>query len=327
MARIKELDRLSVIDEHLAHWALANDVEDPILLILGYGRQHLFGQRQQYHTLQETIAQLEADLIAAMAQRDAIFGIGPEDSAGAWFRVKQFKALMIARLGPRHVLSRTVPNLGRVGAQLYPDILGRFIDHWTRVNAALGAAPLTLGTFTLANLETMRDNLAAKITEIDSINATLRVRRQEREQLFGDETEEFREETSIIARLFLYHATIEAMFPGQPLADSLPEIFPAGIPSTPLPTFRFNWLVLPNGDLKVWYEPSDPELDDAAVLFLKEGAMELTSPVTSTTPGSVQVHTFQDVTVVDDLDELELRDTDSLTIARGTRDTSLPQPA
>ncbi len=327
MARIRELDRLSIIDEHLAHWALANAVQ-AILLIAGYGRQQLVVQRNLYHALQGTIATLEADLIAAINQRDGIFGFGPEDPNGIWARLRQFKTLVIARLGPRHVLSRTVPNLGRMTPQLYLDLLGRFIDHWTRVNAALGATPLTLGTFAVADLETMRDNLADKIAEVNSINATLRVKRQEREQLFGDEKEELREETSIIARLVLYHAMIEATFPGQPLADSLPEIFPSSsTSSTPLPTFRFNWRVLPNGDLKVWYELPAPELDNAVVLYLKEGAMELTSPVTSTTPGSVQVHTFQDVTVVDELDELELRDIDSLTIATGDRDTSLVEPA
>ena len=49
--------------------------------------------------------------------------------------------------------------------------------------------------------------------------------------------------------------------------------------------------------------------------------------VTSSSPGTTSVHLFTDVTVVDELDELELRDADSLTIARGTRDATLAEPA
>lgn len=325
MARIRELDRLSIVDEHLGHWSLVDAVA-PLLLVAGYGRPQLLAQREQYHGLQESIAALEADFVVAISERDALFGIGPDDGSGAWARIKQFKTMVVARLGARHVLSRTVPNLGRITPQFYLDILHRFTDHWGRVNAALGAAPLTLGTFALADLQTLHDGLMAKISEIDTITATLRVRRQEREQLYGDETEDLREETSIIARLSLYHALIEATFLNQPLADSLPDIFPAGSSPT-LPTFAFNWTAQPEGILKLWYSPPSPALTNAVVLFLKEGVVEQTSPVTSSSPGSTSVHTFTDVTVVDELDELELRDTDSLTIARGTRDPSLAEPA
>ena len=327
MARIRELDRLSIMDEHLGHWSQADLAGAAvILLVLGYGRPQLQAQRDEYHTLQTLIGTMEGSLTVAIGQRDGLFGTGPEDSVGGWSRLKQFKTLVVARLGARHVLSRTVPNLGRVGPGLYLDILHRYIDHWTRGNAALGATPLTLGTFTLANLQTLHDDLMAAISQIDTLTAMLRIRRQEREQLFGDETEAFRDESSILARLFLYHAIIESMFPSQPLANSLPGIFPASS-STTLPTFGFNFIVLPDGTLKVWHDPPTPALVNAVVLFLKEGVMELTSTVTSTTPGGIQVHTFDDVTVVDELDELELRDADGLTIARGTRDTSLAEPA
>ena len=61
-------------------------------------------------------------------------------------------------------------------------------------------------------------------------------------------------------------------------------------------------------------------------MFLKEGVIEITQPVTSTTHGSVQTHIFNGVTLVGDLDEFELRNGDGATIARGVRDTSLPEP-
>lgn len=326
MARIPELDRLAIVDEHLGHYTQADAAPGgPILIVIGYGRPQLVIQRDQYHTLQELILQLESDLEVAIGDRDGLFGIGPDDDDGAWFRFKQYKALVQARLGARHVLSRTVPNLGRITPQNYLDILHRFIDHWERVNIALAPNPLTLGTFTLALLQTLHTNLMAKIAEIDTIQATLRVRRQEREQLFGDETEEMREETSIIARLTLYHAVIEATFPNQPLADSLPDIFPAGSP-TSLPTFAFNWVAQAGNVVKLWYNPPSPALTDAVLVFLKEGATELTSAVTSTTPGSTPVHNFSGVTVIGELDELELRNGSGLTIAEGSRNTGLAEP-
>lgn len=325
MARIRELDRLSVVDEHLGHWSLTDAVA-PLVIAPGYGRPQLQAQRDAYHDLQELIAQLETDVSIGITARDSLFGLGPDDQGGVWLRLRQFKTMVVARLGTRHVLSRTVPNLGRITPQLYLDVVHRFIDHWERVNAALGASPLTLGSYALADLETRHDELSAKITEIDSKTAALRVHRQEREQLFGDETEELREETSIIARLSLYHAIIEVTFPGQPLADSLPAIFPASSSPT-LPTFAYNWIAQPDGSVKLWYSAPTPALSEAVVVYLKEGVVEQTSAVTSTAPGSIPVHTFTDVTIVDEIDELELRNADSLTIARGTRDTALPEPA
>src|SRR3972149_2166451 len=98
MARIPELDRLEIIDEHLGHWLLA-DAGGAILLVIGYGRPELQAQRDQYFALQQAIAQLETDLEVALATRDGLFGISPEDDDGAWFRLKQFKALGQARLG------------------------------------------------------------------------------------------------------------------------------------------------------------------------------------------------------------------------------------
>jgi hypothetical protein len=295
-------------------------------LVLGYGRPQLQAQRDQYFTLQQAISQFETDLEVAIASRDGLFGISPDDDDGAWFRIKQFKALVQARLGARHVLSRTIPNLGRITPQNYQEILQRFIDHWERVNAALAPNPMTLGAFTLANLQTLATALGAKITEIDTLQATLRIRRQEREQLFGDETEDVREETSIVARLTLYHAIIAAMFPNQPLADSLPDVF-APETGASLPNFSFNWIVLLNGDIKLWYVPPSPALTNAVSLFLREGAVDATSAVTSTDPASTPVHTFSGITLVGELDELELHTAAGLTIARGTRDASLPEPA
>ena len=88
----------------------------------------------------------------------------------------------------------------------------------------------------------------------------------------------------------------------------------------------FNWVAQPGSLVKLWYNPPSPALTDAALVFLKEGAAELTSPVTSTTPGSTPVHNFSGVTVIGELDELELRNGSGLTIAQGTRNTGLAEP-
>jgi len=327
MARIPESDRLAILDAHIAHWTQANTIAGtPIEIVPGYGVAQLQALRDQYNTLVEAIAQIEAnDLPTLRAERDTIWGVSPQDNNGVWFKLTLYKNMVRARLGARHPLTRTVPNLGDTTVERFLDILHNFIDHWERLNPAL-PTPLTLGSFTLANLQTVHTNLHAKITAIAAALTLLALKREEREQLFGDEPEELREETSAVSRLLLYHATIEATFPNQPIADSLPEIFPVG-PETPLPTFRINWLAQPGGIVKLWYDPPAPALSDAALVFLKEGATELTTPVISTTPGSVQVHNFSGVTVVGELDQLELRNGDGITIARGVRDTSLAEPA
>jgi hypothetical protein len=202
-------------------------------------------------------------------------------------------------------------------------IMQQFIDHWERVNAAL-PSPLTLGSFALANLQTAATNMDRKLKAVETAETTLAVRREEREQMFGDEPEELREETSIIARLLLYHATIRATFPNQPIADGLPQLFPVG-PETPLPTFDFNWVTQPGSQVKTWLQ--SPNLAGAALVAIKEGAVEQTAPFNPAAPGGVQVTLWQGVLVVDELDELELRNGDGITIARGVRNTAFAEPA
>jgi len=325
MGRIPDEQRLEVVDEHLGHYAQWNAMPGgPFEIEPAFGIAQLQALRDLYHNVQELIAQLVFDLIAARAERDALFGTSSELDEGIWFRLKQYKAMVKARLGARNPLTRTVPNIGFVTPQNYLAICHAFIDHWERVNAAL-TPDLTIGSFTLANLQAAHDAIAAKITQIDAIELNLKLRREEREQLFGDEPEEVREASSIIAKLLLYHAVVQAMNPNQPIADSLPEIFPVGA-QTPLPTFAFNWVMQAGGIVKLWLNPPSPALTDAALLFLKEGATELTLPVTTTTPGDIDVYNFSGVTVVGELDRLELRDGNGITIARGIRDTSLAEP-
>jgi len=128
-----------------------------------------------------------------------------------------------------------------------------------------------------------------------------------------------REPNSIIARLLQYHATIQGNFPGQPIADTLPRIFPQEAAS--LPRFDFNWRDLGGGQLKTWLR--DPGVDDATEVHLEEGAVTLSQAYAQGAP--VQAQTWAGITMVGELDVLELRDATGHTTARGRRDTTLAE--
>lgn len=322
MARLPEDLRLPMINVHLAHWPEVNAALAGPLLIAGtYGVADLELQRTEFVTLSNAIVLLRDTLLPTQrAQRDGAWGLTPDDPGGLWFKLKAYRPLLKAMLGARHPMARTIPNFVHITPGNYIAMCRAFIDHWTQVNAGLGASPLILGTFTLANLQTATTNLEVLIRAVDNNELLLKVQREQLEQLFGDEADDVREPTSIIARLSLYHATVLALFAGQPLGDSIPDIFPPNTP-TALPTFGFNWAMQPDGTLKVWYSAVDPAWN-ATQVFLKEGADTRLEPITPT-----RVVLWPALTVLDDLDDVELRDAAGLTVARGTRDSSLPEPA
>lgn len=117
---------------------------------------------------------------------------------------------------------------------------------------------------------------------------------------------------------------IQTMFPGQPIALTLPRVFSEGGPPT-LPTFRFNWIAQAGNVVKTWIET--PNLPVGALMFLHEGVVELTQPFNPDNPGGTQTHLWNAVQVIGNLDELEIRNGDGTTIARGTRDNSFAEPA
>lgn len=130
--------RLAIIDGHITNWTEAEVLNGgPIVIVLGYGLPQLVLQRAAYQTLVAAIIQLEGDLPALRAERDGIWGISPQDDDGVWFRLTQYKALVRARMGAKHPLSRTVPNFGDLNISRYLTVVQQFIDHWERVNAAL----------------------------------------------------------------------------------------------------------------------------------------------------------------------------------------------
>ncbi|MBI5802105.1 MAG: hypothetical protein HZA92_15450 [Verrucomicrobia bacterium] len=131
----------------------------------------------------------------------------------------------------------------------------------------MNAAPRLVGPMTAALLLARHVALTAKIKEVSDAELELSLKRADREQLFGDEAAEVREPNSIIARLLQYHATILGNFPGQPIADTLPRIFPQEAAS--LPRFDYNWRDLGGGQLKTWLR--DPGLNLKTAVGSRKG--------------------------------------------------------
>ena len=330
MPRLNETERLLMLDFQLPHWGLANALPSGavVLQIINpdgtagtYTLADLQAQRTAYQTLTDLILGLDATTLPALrSERDDLFGLDGTDVDGVWIRLLGYKALVASRLGARHSLTRTVPNLGLIRVTDYLDIIQRFHTHWVRVNAALPvAAPLLVGPMTAALLLARHTALKAKVKEISDAELDLSLKRADREQLFGDEAAEVREPNSIISRLLQYHATILGNFPGQPIADTLPRIFPQDAAS--LPRFEFNWRDLGGGQLKTWLR--DPGLNDAVQAHLEEGAVLLDQAYAQGAP--VQAQTWAGVTMVGELDALELRDAAGRTLARGRRDPALAE--
>lgn len=325
MGRIADKDRLPVVDGHIGHWNQADQVAGAPITVNGMGVADLQTKRDAYHAKQLEIEQAENDLEFDRAQRTSVFGQNSQATGGVWFHVKLYKRYVQARIKKSNPLGRTVPNIGRVTIENYESILHRFLNHWTRVNAALGA-DLTLGDFTLAQLQAAHDQLVALALSIETAEqSTLPTLRAEREQMFGDEAEEERADDSIITLLLLYHTEIEARFAGEPIADSLPDIFPDGGSPTPLPTVPYDWVQADASTVNIWVQIA-AGLTDLFTLHAREGTAELSFQVDAVPPGQTVQATWVDVVIVDEVDEVTLRDSQGRDIARGVRDTELPNP-
>ncbi len=330
MGRIKEADRLPLLDNHAGHWTEANALPGgPVVLDLNTTPPSTltlaqFEQlREDYETKSDAETELELTLLPTLrGDRDILFGPNAEDETALWFWLMKYKPAVRLKLGRKKSLARTVPNVGVVTPGDYVDIIQRFVDHWELVNAAL-PAPFVLGTMTLADLITKRDAIEAKTKLIRKKEAALALLRQQREDFFGDVSEDDRDDTSLVTIMETYHVAIELKFPGQPIVSTLPRIFPEQ--DGPLPKFKFNWRDLGGGSLKTWL--ADPAVTAATTLYLKEGAVEQTKPFTPGAEDTVTAQTWTGITMVGELDVLELRDGDGKTVARGNRDVGLVEPS
>ncbi len=326
MSRIKETDRLALLDDHAGHWTGANALPTgPVVLDLNTNPPSTltlaqFEQlREDYRTLSGAETHLELTILPTLREdRDLLFGTNVEDETALWFWLMKYKPAVRLKLGRKKSLARTIPNVGAITPGDYVDIIQRFVDHWELVDAVL-PAPFVLGTLTLADLIAKRDAIEAKAKLIRKKEPALALLRQQREDFFGDVNEDNREDTSLVTILETYHVAIELKFPGNAIVATLPRIFPEQ--AGPLPKFKFNWRDLGTGQLKTWL--ADPALAAATTLYLKEGAVEQTKPFTPGEKDTVSAQTWTGITMVGELDVLELRDGDGRTIARGNRDAGL----
>jgi len=88
-----------------------------------------------------------------------------------------------------------------------------------------------------------------------------------------------------------------------------------------LPTFGFNWQPSGTGVNVAFVVPAG--VSGSVTIVLREGAVEL-STTASVSPGETKQVTWPNVTIVDDVDEVLLRDASGTDLARGDRDTAIP---
>ena len=145
MGRIKENDRLPVLDAHAGHWTEANALPDgPVILTLNTDPPSTLSlarfetHRDDYEAKSEAENELQlATLPTLRNDRDLLFGTSANDTNGIWFWLIKYQASVRLKLGRKTALARTIPNLGTIPPGEYVDIIQHFINHWELVNAAL----------------------------------------------------------------------------------------------------------------------------------------------------------------------------------------------
>ncbi len=324
MPRLTQAERAAVNTDFTGHYTQLLETHPGFEIQPGYGLTQLRAEIADYDERQAAIEAIEATgMPLKRAQRDALFGATSEDVNGIWYFLSLYKGQVRLKL-PKSPFTKTVPNIGNVSPGGYDAILRRFGEHWALVNAALAAqtppaAPLAIGPITLGELEARRAQIHTLEAEVDETVLTrLAVMRAEREQLYGDVREDDREATSLVSRFETYRLEVQSQFAGSPLAATLPRIFPLETAGE----VRFDFNYRQNGsDVVAWFEM--PSGISASVVYLKEGAFEESVAMPTTAPFKV---TFSDVSVEEDVDELELRDAEGKTVAFGRLKRDLIEP-
>ena len=325
MPRLTEEERDALMDDMNGHYEQVLLAHPGYEIEPGFGLPQLRALEDDYIARRTAIGSvIDSTLAQKRAERDGIFGTSNEDLNGLWVFLMLYKLNLKARSFPnpkiKKGLLQTVPNLGSVQINTYDAILQKFSDHWKAVNAALPAAePFVVGTLTLAELDARHAQINALAREIKEIEFTgLGVMRAEREEIFGDVREDSRDDDSIVSRLETYRTGILTRFAGTPLAQTVPHVFPKSDPAKL--KFPFNHRQA-GSDVIVWFEPPDDL--EASLVFLKEGAFEETVAFPFNPPFKV---TFSGVSLVEGVDEVELRDSSGKTLAHGKFDGSLIEP-
>ena len=318
MYRIPQDDVLPMIDRFRAHWALANALPPGAIVIGGYGLPQLNTQRTQYHTDYDAYLARQTDASTVRSQRDTAWGLTPDDVNGVWFRLGQYGGACELNLPPGQALLNNLPTIGKVTIGEYLDILHGFLNHWTKVNAAL-VTPMTLGPLTLAQLQTLHNTLDTLIQQADQIeNVELPLLRRNLDLLLGDVPKLERPVVSIVTHLEQYRTTLQLNYAGQSIVTEMPDIFP---PETSLRTFKFNDLQFSPTEFRLWLQ--DPNLPNVAVIYLQAGAFVGTQPFTSSATPPVKTTTWP-VELTDPVQRVLLRNASGENLARGVRDAALP---
>ena len=321
MPRLTEAERQKLMGDFNGHYDELLETHPGWEITPGFGLPQLRALEATYNAKQAQIVALEATgMPAKRAQRDALFGLDNEDLDGVWFYLLLYKGNVKLKLGPKAALSKTAPNIGKIGPGSLDHVLESYINHWTLVNKELAdktppQPALVIGPITLAELTSRRAQIAALTGQIDeSVITRLAVMRVQREEIMGDVREDDRAEDSVVARVSAYSIEVRSQFAGTALAQTVPRIFPKEASET-LPRFAFNFRAS-GAQVTLWWQMPD-DVEDAAVIYLKEGAFEETRAIPAT--GTLQV-VFDGVATQDEIDEVELRDGDGKTVAHGRFD-------
>ncbi len=321
MPRLTLQEREVLMDTYDGHYALLLKQSAGWEIEEGFGLGELRALFQTYLDTQNDISTNETTLSVQRNQRDALFGRDIEDINGIWFVLGLYKQMARSRLPKSSALRKTDLTIGKVSPAAYDAILGRFIEHWKLVNAALPVnKPLVIAGKTLADVQALRQQIADLKTEItETLPTRLEAMRSEREQLFGDVIADEREPTSIIGRLESYGVEVKSQFAGDVLTKTIPRIFPD---EAATPRFAFNFRVA-GSDVVIWWTMRETLQNRAAVIYLKAGSFAETRSI----PAAPYKVTFAGAEPEDGLDAVELRNADSKTIAKGRHDASLSEPA
>lgn len=327
MERLTEPERIAVAQSNIEHIHMINQKEGSSVEALpNVGVQVLEDKYRAYQNKNQEIRNIEeVQLPNSRAERDAIFGDADTES-GIRFRITRYKSMARARLGRLHPLNKTIPNIGTLRIERYPELVADFIEHWKRVNLAL-STPLQLGNYTLADLQSDHQKLVTCMATIRKLETVeLPLARAEREKIYGDVPESERDQESFITYLLFFRETIQNLWPNHPYSQSLPALFPTTSKEPPI-TFAYNWVETAPGVIQTWFVFPKLKVSQGILLYLQEGIVEHTVSLADISPGEVLSSTWNDIDIVDEIDLLEIQDADKRTLAIGQRDPQLSKPA
>lgn len=193
-------------------------------------------------------------------------------------------------------------------------------DLWARVDADTIVADFTppmllRAGYTLANFTADLAAMRAQFKDVTTAENGLTLGLKQRDAKLAP----------IRARMRQYRRKISKEYgEGHPFYDSLPDLYASSSSSSPtLPTFPFNWEVS-GTDVLLYFQMIDG-LTGVDNVYMQEGGNEFSTGVVLQ-PGQSQQVTWPGVTIVDEVDEVVLRNAAGEILATGARDETLVNP-